>query len=204
MENVITEKEIDEKIHHWFLESARVKEELARTQRKNMAKIAAIVIDAIRNGNTIFACGNGGSMGDALHLTEELTGRYKKNRKPLPGLCLGANQGSVSCIGNDFGYDDIFCREVQAFGKKGDVLIGFSTSGNSLNVIKAMGCAKAQGLKTIALLGKDGGKMKGMCDVEIIVPSNESSRIQESHMLIYHSLIELVDDTLFPEGGKHE
>jgi D-sedoheptulose 7-phosphate isomerase len=152
-----------------------------------------------QNGNKVLSCGNGGSACDSMHFAEEFTGRYRGNRKALPALSL-TDPSHITCVGNDFGFDDIFSRGVEAFGKKGDWIIGMSTSGNSANILKAFSKAKELGMTTVALLGKDGGKIKGMCDHEFIIPAKTSDRIQEIHMMILHIVIEGVERCLFPEN----
>lgn len=153
---------------------------------------------AYNNGNKPLICGNGGSICDALHFAEELTGRYRKNRRALPAIAI-ADPGHLTCVANDFGYDDVFSRGVEAHGKPGDVFIGLSTSGNSENIIRAVAKAKEMGLYTVGLLGKDGGKLKRVCDTEFIIPGETADRIQEVHMMILHVLIEGIERVLFPE-----
>ena len=163
------------------------------------ATIAKQLADSFNNGNKILACGNGGSACDAMHLCEEFTGRYRDNRKALPAIAI-CDPSHITCVGNDFGFDEIFARGVEAFGQSGDWLFGLSTSGHSENIIRAFNKAKAQGMKTVALLGKDGGKLKGQCDFEFIIPAQTSDRIQEIHMMILHIIIEGVERQLFPEN----
>lgn len=152
------------------------------------------ILSALKAGQQILSCGNGGSATDAAHLAEELSGRYKAERKALPGLSLTADSAALTCIANDYGFEEIFARQVEAFGKAGDVLVGFSTSGNSENVYRAMVRAKAREMRTIALLGKDGGRMKELkLDHIIIIPSHTTARIQELHTLILHSWLEMVE-----------
>ncbi|MCD8739754.1 SIS domain-containing protein [Mucilaginibacter roseus] len=150
---------------------------------------------SILNGGKLITCGNGGSAADALHLSEELVGRYKAERRSLPAICLNADVTAITCIGNDYGFDEIYARQLEGLGKLGDVLVGFSTSGNSANIIKAFEQATAQGITTIYLGGKDGGMIKGTCDIELIVPSNTTARIQEVHTLILHQWLEELDAT---------
>lgn len=162
------------------------------------AQIADGLAAMFKAGNKGLICGNGGSCCDAMHFAEEFTGRYRADRQALPVIAL-ADSSHITCVGNDFGFDAIFSRGVEAYGKKGDWLFGLSTSGNSPNIIKAFEAAKAQGLKTVSLLGKGGGKLKGQCDYEFIVPAITSDRIQEIHMMILHIIIEGVERILFPE-----
>ena len=139
-----------------------------------------------------------GSACDAMHFAEEFTGRYRKDRKPLPVMHL-ADPSHVTCVANDFGFEEIFSRNVEAFGKPGDWLVCLSTSGNSKNIIRAYESAKSIGVNTLALLGKSGGELKGKCDYEFVVPGKTADRIQEIHMLILHVLIEGIERELFPE-----
>lgn len=162
-------------------------------------KFSEILIDAYKKGGNVFSCGNGGSHCDAMHFAEEMTGRYRKDRKPLGALALG-NAPHVTCVSNDYGFQHIFSRELEGLGRKGDVVIGLSTSGNSENVIKAFETAKAKGITTVALLGRDGGKMKGLADLAIIIPAQTSDRIQEMHIKIIHTVIETVERAIVPEN----
>lgn len=162
-------------------------------------KIAEELAEAFTNGNKVLICGNGGSNCDALHFAEEFTGRFRKERRALPAIAI-SDSSHITCVGNDYGFDYIFSKGVEAYGKEGDMFIGISTSGNSGNVIKAVEKAKELGMKTVALLGKDGGKLKGMCDYEFIIPGETSDRIQEIHMMILHIIIEGVEKLMFPEN----
>ena len=164
-------------------------------------KIAEELAEAFTNGNKVLICGNGGSNCDALHFAEEFTGRFRKERRALPAIAI-SDSSHITCVGNDYGFDYIFSKGVEAYGKEGDMFIGISTSGNSGNVIKAVEKAKELGMKTVALLGKDGGKLKGMCDYEFIIPGETSDRIQEIHMMILHIIIEGVERIMFPENYK--
>jgi D-sedoheptulose 7-phosphate isomerase len=163
----------------------------------NQAIIA--FVDSFKSNGRVFSCGNGGSMCDSLHFAEELTGRYRKDRSPLPATGI-SEAGHITCIANDFGFDHIFSRYVEAWGQKGDCLLAISTSGNSNNVIKAVEVAKSKGMKVIGLLGKDGGKLKSMVDVPIIVPHPITDRIQEVHIKCIHIFIEGIERHLFPEN----
>jgi phosphoheptose isomerase len=154
-----------------------------------------IIVNSLKNGNKLITCGNGGSAADALHLAEELVGRYRVERRALPAICLCADVTAITCIGNDYGYDHIFERQIQALGKAGDVLVGFTTSGNSSNVNLAFQSARNMGITTVLLSGKDGGAARGVCDVEVIVPSYNTARIQEIHTVILHSWLERIDGT---------
>ncbi|MDL5053657.1 D-sedoheptulose 7-phosphate isomerase [Oscillatoria laete-virens NRMC-F 0139] len=152
------------------------------------------IISCLKAGGKILACGNGGSAADAQHLTEEFIGRYRSNRIPLPAIALTADTQAITCIANDFGYEEIFSRQVRGLGKPGDVLVTFSTSGNSENILRAIKDARALGMTTINCSGKDGGKAKGLADVEIIVPSQSTARIQEAHTFILHCILEHVEE----------
>ncbi len=159
----------------------------------------SIFVDSFRNKGRVFSCGNGGSMCDSLHFAEELTGRYRKDRAPLPATGI-SEAGHITCIANDFGFDHIFSRFVEAWGQRGDTLLAISTSGNSANVIKAVEVAKSKGMKVVGLLGKDGGKLKPMVDVPIIIPCPITDRIQEVHIKCIHIFIEGIERELFPEN----
>lgn len=148
---------------------------------------------SFQNGGKIIACGNGGSHCDAMHFAEELTGRYRNDRKALPALAI-SDSSHITCVGNDYGYEHIFSRFIEAHGNAGDILLGISTSGNSANVIKALEKARELGMYTIALTGKDGGKIKDLCDLEIRAPKSEfADRAQEIHIKIIHSLIDGIE-----------
>ncbi|MDF4607279.1 D-sedoheptulose 7-phosphate isomerase [Vibrio parahaemolyticus] len=162
----------------------------------NIAQIEAaakMIADSFKQDGKVLSCGNGGSHCDAMHFAEELTGRYRDNRPGYAGIAI-SDPSHLSCVSNDFGYDFVFSRYVEAVGRKGDVLFGLSTSGNSGNILKAIEAAKAKGIKTIALTGKDGGKMAGLADVEIRVPHfGYADRIQEVHIKIIHIIIQLIE-----------
>lgn len=145
---------------------------------------------AIQRGAKVLSCGNGGSAADALHLAEELVGRYRMDRKALPGIALCGDPTAMTCIANDWSYEDVFARQVEAHGRPGDWLVAISTSGNSPNVIKAIGRARELGLVTLALLGKDGGQAKGLAEIELIVPCHVTARIQEIHTWLIHVMLE--------------
>ncbi|MER2998125.1 D-sedoheptulose 7-phosphate isomerase [Pontibacter populi] len=169
------------------------------SDKNNIAAIeqaAKLMADAINAGGKIISCGNGGSMCDAMHFAEELTGRYRDNRKALPAISI-SDVSHMSCVGNDYGYDFVFSRYVEALGNANDVLLGISTSGNSANVIKAAEAAKAKGMKVVGLTGKDGGKLAPLCDVEIRVPHmGYADRVQEIHIKVIHILILLLEKQL--------
>lgn len=166
---------------------------------ENLLKIkttALLMSDALRQGGKIVSCGNGGSLCDAMHFAEELTGRFRDDRRPFPAVAI-ADPAHITCVGNDYGFDYIFSKYIEAHGKAGDVLLAVSTSGNSANVLYAMEEARRKGMKIIGLTGKSGGRMKDTCDVCIVVPwSGYSDRIQEIHIKIIHILIECIENQL--------
>lgn len=151
-----------------------------------------------RAGCKAMSCGNGGSMSDAMHFAEEWSGRYRKERPPLPAIAF-SDPGHLSCVANDYGFSEVFSRQVQALGREGDLLLMMSTSGNSPNLVRAAEEARARGVTTVGLLGKGGGALLPLCDIPIIVPGNTSDRIQELHIKIIHIVIETVERVLFPD-----
>ncbi|TAG42213.1 MAG: D-sedoheptulose 7-phosphate isomerase [Cytophagia bacterium] len=164
---------------------------------KQIEKVADILVNAIQNGHKIIACGNGGSHCDAMHFAEELSGKYRNNRPALPALAI-SDPSHITCVGNDFGYNEIFARYLEALGQKGDVLFGLSTSGNSANILRAAEVAKQKRMITVALTGKDGGKLAPLADVEIRVKGGKyADRIQEIHIKIIHILILLIETKMF-------
>jgi len=161
-------------------------------------KAAKIVVDALQNNKKILLCGNGGSAADAQHIAAELTGRYKTERRGLPGIALTTDTSALTAIGNDYGYDRVFDRQVESLANKGDVLIGISTSGNSQNIVNAFKTAKRIGCITIGFTGRDGGAMNdsALCDINLIVPSDNTPRIQEIHILLGHTICQIIDDNI--------
>ena len=153
-----------------------------------------LAVDVLKRGNKILLCGNGGSAADAQHIAAELTGRYKTERRGLPGIALTTDTSALTAISNDYGYAKVFDRQVEALANKGDLLIGISTSGNSSNIISALKCAKDIGCHTIGFSGRDGGAMNQVCDINLVVPSDDTPRIQEMHILLGHTLCQIVDD----------
>ena len=153
-----------------------------------------VICDVIMAGNKVFLAGNGGSAADAQHIAAELTGRFVKERKPLPGISLTTDTSAITAIANDYGYDQVVSRQLEALATSGDLFIGISTSGNSTGIIKAFDVARTLNCKTLGLSGRDGGKMNNSCDLNIIVPSNITARIQEMHILIGHILCKAVDN----------
>jgi D-sedoheptulose 7-phosphate isomerase len=163
-------------------------------------KAGDLIVDSIRSGGKVISCGNGGSMCDAMHFAEELTGRYRNDRPGIPAISI-SDPSHLSCVANDYGYEFVFSRFVESMGREGDVLLGISTSGNSANVIRAIGAARANGMKVIGLTGKDGGKMASLCDVEIRAPhSPYADRAQEIHIKVIHSLIDHIERSI---TGSH-
>jgi D-sedoheptulose 7-phosphate isomerase len=163
------------------------------THAETIEQIANVVRTALLHGQKLLTCGNGGSSADALHLAEELIGRYRTDRRPYPAICLAADSTALTCIANDFGYNHVFARQVEALGGAGDILICFTTSGNSPNILAAIEAARVKGLTIITLLGKGGGLAKGLADYEVIVESDDSGRIQEAHMQIVHYICEVLE-----------
>lgn len=159
-------------------------------------RIAKEVVACLNNGNKVLIAGNGGSAGDAQHMAGELVGRFKTERRGLPCIALTTDTSVITAWVNDYDFNSLFARQIEALGKEGDVFIGLSTSGNSENIIKAIEKARQMGVKSILLLGKDGGKMKNSGDLRIIVPSNDTPRVQESHILIIHMICDYVDKNI--------
>lgn len=163
---------------------------------KSIEKAAEAMADSLKNGGKIISCGNGGSMCDAMHFAEELTGRFRNNRPGMAAIAI-SDPSHITCVGNDYGFDFIFSRYVEGLGQKGDVFLGISTSGNSANIINAIQAAKEKGMTVIGLTGKSGGKMAEICDVEIRVPWNHySDRVQEIHIKVIHCLIQYIESKL--------
>lgn len=161
---------------------------------KDEIKNASLMcIQTIKNGGKILICGNGGSAGDSQHFAAEITGRFRTERKGLPAIALSTDTSALTAIGNDYGFDFVFSRQVEALGKNGDLLIAISTSGNSKNAINAVKKAKEIGMKTISFGGKDGGELKNICDLSLVVNSNDTARIQEFHIFIIHTICHLID-----------
>ncbi|MGB2551835.1 D-sedoheptulose 7-phosphate isomerase [Campylobacter sp. MOP51] len=157
-------------------------------------KACEMAVGTLKNGGKILLCGNGGSAGDAQHIAAELSGRYKKERGALAGIALTTDTSALTAIGNDYGYEFVFSRQLEAIGRSGDLLIAISTSGNSPNVIKALKTANDMGVRTLGLSGKDGGAMNGLCELNLIMPSSDTPRIQEMHILIGHTICQAIDD----------
>ena len=182
------------KIAELIKESIKVKEDLLSPKNiKLIGEISQEVVKTLKKGGKILFCGNGGSAADSQHLAAEFVGRFKKERKAIPALSLTTNTSILTAISNDYSFENVFSRQVQALGKKGDLLIGISTSGNAENVILAVKAAKKIGIKTVGLSGKRGGKLVKISDISFVVPSNDTARIQEAHILIGHILAEIAE-----------
>src|SRR5262245_58178452 len=161
-----------------------------------MARAADVIDECLRAGNKLLVCGNGGSAADASHFATELVVRFAKDRRALPAICLASDSGILTAAGNDYGFDEIFARQVAAFGVPGDVLISLTTSGTSRNVIRALEEAKARKLRSIAFLGRDGGSSNGIADIDLLVRSDSTARVQEGHQLLLHVLCETIEARL--------
>jgi D-sedoheptulose 7-phosphate isomerase len=161
-----------------------------------VAQAGEVLARSLMDGGKVMFCGNGGSAADSQHLAAELTGRFIKDRRPISAIALSTDTSVLTCVGNDYSFDEVFARQVQGLGRKGDVLIAISTSGNSRNVIRAAEEASAVGMSVIGLLGHNGGTLRELCDLAIIVPSQVTARIQESHILIGHTLCGLIEEAL--------
>jgi D-sedoheptulose 7-phosphate isomerase len=174
-------------------------EESARTvgalvdQVPALQAICRLIVTSLKKGNKVLTAGNGGSAAEAMHMAEELLGRFRGNRPSLPALALVSDGTALTCIANDFGYDQVFSRQIEGLGKPGDVLVLFSTSGAAVNLRLALEAAQAKGLKVIGLLGKDGGPLAGKCDLEIIVKGTATERIQEAHQVLLHLILDAVE-----------
>ena len=194
-------RDFEERVRRSIEASIAVKHLLLSSDEvvSNMAEVSGILIKALKKGNKPILFGNGGSAADAQHIAAEFVGRFAFDRPALPALALSVNTSAVTAIGNDYGFDFVFARQIEALGNEGDVAIGISTSGNSPNVIQGLATAKKLGLRTVALTGASGGKLKTVADHCICAPSNETPRIQECHALIGHIISELVEQTIFHE-----
>ena len=177
-------------------ESARVKRVIADTLSADIALLAERIIDTYRGGGRSIVFGNGGSAADAMHLSAELLGRYDRNRRPLPALALTADPATLTCIANDFGFENVFERQIEAHATRNDIAIGITTSGRSRNIIAGLRAAKTKGCYTVALTGRDGGEVLNYADLSIVVPSESTARIQEAHATIIHILSEMIDQWL--------
>ena len=188
-------------IREKIIESIEVKTALLEDQTllDNIQKISDVIVSALNDGKKVLFCGNGGSAADAQHLAAELSGRFYYDRPPLYSEALHVNTSYMTAVGNDYGYDETYARMVRACGRKGDVLVGISTSGNSTNIIKAFEAANELGMITVAMTGENGGKMKALSQFLLNVPSSDTPRIQESHILLGHIMCQLIESNLFPK-----
>lgn len=172
--------------------TVRCLESLAQV-RAEIDRAADLILKTVRSGNKLLICGNGGSAAEAQHFSTELVGRYFKNRRSLPSIALNADGSLLSCIGNDYGYDAVFSRQIEGLAKPGDVVIGITSSGNSGNIIAALNTAKAMGLESISFLGRGGGKARGLATVDLIIPGDSGRAAQEAHLFLVHHFCDLID-----------
>ena len=182
-----------------FLDSIAVKQEAEKVLPESVAQAVVAMVDCLRSGGKVMACGNGGSAADAQHFAAELIGRFERERQELAAIALTTDTSILTAVGNDYSYEEVFSKQVRGLGKKGDILLGISTSGNSKNVVKAIEAAKKIGINIIALTGNGGGKIAsllGVNDIHLCVPSNRTARIQETHLVLLHGLCDGVDHLL--------
>ena len=198
--NELTNMNLDRRISQEIQESIQTKEALASQTCGRIAEAASLILSRIRAGNKLILFGNGGSASDAQHIAAEFVGRYRAERRALPAIALTANSSTVTAIGNDYGFDDLFARQIPAFARPGDVAIAISTSGNSANVVRGVEAAKRLGVLTVALTGASGGKLRELADICLSVPSESAPRIQEAHILIGHILSGIVEDSILSEN----
>ena len=177
-----------------FLSHLETIQKVIETSQDDLVRASAMAVDTLKAGKKILLFGNGGSAADAQHIAAELTGRYKTERRGLPGIALTTDTSALTAIGNDYGYDRVFDRQVESLANEGDLLIGISTSGNSKNVINAFIVGRELGCKILGLSGRDGGAMNELCDLNLVVPSDNTPRIQEMHILFGHTICQLIDD----------
>ena len=180
-------------INNEFLSHLETIHKVIESMGEKLEIASKLVVETLKNGNKILLCGNGGSAADAQHIAAELSGRYKIERRGLPAIAITTDTSALTAISNDYGYDRVFDRQIEALASKGDLIIGISTSGNSKNIINALKLAQELGCKTLGFSGKDGGQMNSYCDINLIVPSNDTPRIQEMHILLGHIICEIVD-----------
>jgi D-sedoheptulose 7-phosphate isomerase len=185
-----------DKIKHILLTSIQVKEEIMRTGITPIIDATNLIIGCIKKGGKVILFGNGGSAADSQHIAAELVGRFQKDRNAFPAIALTVNTSVLTAIGNDYGYENVFAKQIEGLGRKNDVAIGISTSGKAKNIVKALNKAKEMGLDTIALTGAGGGEITKLAGVSIIVPSQVTARIQEAHITIGHIICELVEEAL--------
>lgn len=183
-------------IENIFNESIKTKQDALQNNLNEIEQAALLIIESLKNGGKLLICGNGGSAADSQHIAAEFIGRFQQERKSLPAIALTTDTSILTSLGNDYGYDVIFARQIEGLGNKGDVVLGISTSGDSSNVVEAMKKARELGLKTITLTGNQGGQLGNLADVHLNVPSAVTARVQESHICIAHILCELAEKEL--------
>ena len=186
-----------DKIKDLLLESIQIKEEILRLEVGKIIEITELVIESLKKNGKVMLFGNGGSASDSQHIAAELVGRFKKERAGLPAIALTVNTSTLTALANDYGFDIVFARQIEALGQKNDVAIGISTSGKAKNVACALKQAKKMGIKTVALTGGDGGEIVKIADVSLVVPSLNTARIQEAHITIGHIICELVEQAVY-------
>jgi D-sedoheptulose 7-phosphate isomerase len=189
-----------ERVIKAFEESIDVKRRFVQEHADRIVQVASVIATAFREGHKLLLFGNGGSSTDASHIAAEFVGRYHRDRRPLPAMALATDMAAITCIANDYDYAEIFARQVNAHGQKGDIVIAISTSGNSPNVIKGLDAARDLGLTTIGWTGGKGGKLAGLVDYPFVVPSTMTARIQETHITLGHILCELIEERLFAKA----
>jgi len=189
--------DVMERVRNFLNASADLKYKVAESLSGEILKAANMCLESIRQGGKLMLMGNGGSAADSQHIAAELTGRFKQNRKALAALALTVDTSSITALGNDFGFETIFARQIEALGRSGDVALGISTSGNSENVIRALKLARTMGIQTIGFIGNEGGRMRDIVDIPLIVPSSDTARIQEVHITIGHIICEIIEQELF-------
>lgn len=182
-------------LHHNIAEAKATLDTLEELETQ-VGTAARLVADALVQGHKLLTCGNGGSAADSAHMATEFVCRYREDRRPYPAISLNSNGGDLTAIGNDYAFADVFARQVRAFGQPGDVLLTFTTSGKSDNIVRALHAAKERGIATVSFLGRDGGACCGLADVELLVPGTLSARIQEAHKLLLHTICEMVEQVL--------
>ncbi len=195
---------MDKIIEKALRESIKVKEEFIKENGRNLILFAEKISQAFTADRKLMICGNGGSAADAQHIAAEFVNRFMLERPPLPAIALTTDSSVITSIGNDYSFDDIFSKQIKALGLEGDVLLAISTSGNSGNVISAVKAARGAGIYTVVFTGGDGGRVRSLADMALVVKSNTTARIQEAHSLACHVICQLVDYILFQDGGKEE
>jgi len=195
---------LDKIIEKALRESIKVKEEFIKENGRNLVLFAEKIAQAFTADRKLMICGNGGSAADAQHIAAEFVNRFMLERPPLPAIALTTDTSVITSIGNDYSFDDIFSKQIKAIGMEGDVLLAISTSGNSANVISAVKAARGVGIYTVTFTGGDGGRVRSLADMALVVKSNTTARIQEAHGLAGHVICQLVDHILFQDGGKED